>query len=67
MRGVSASTIWSGPTTVGLGKVVGSVSKRLSYLVVGENPGSKAARAAELGIKTADWDTISRMLTEDHD
>ncbi len=32
------------------GKVLGSVSKKTHYLVAGENPGSKADRARELGI-----------------
>ena len=38
------------------GKASGSVSKKTSYVVVGENAGSKARKAAELGIP---------MLTED--
>ncbi len=32
------------------GKVVGSVSKKTSYVVVGENPGSKLAKAQQLSI-----------------
>jgi len=32
-------------------KVAGSVSKKTDYVVVGENPGSKAARATELGLE----------------
>ncbi len=35
-------------------KVVGSVSKKTSYVVVGENPGSKATKAEELGIEILD-------------
>jgi len=31
-------------------KVAGSVSKQTDYVVVGVDPGSKAARAAELGV-----------------
>jgi DNA ligase (NAD+) len=31
-------------------KVVGSVSKNTDYVIIGENPGSKAQRAAELGV-----------------
>lgn len=38
------------------GKVTGSVSKNTSYLVVGENPGSKLDKAEKLGVK---------ILTED--
>jgi DNA ligase (NAD+) len=33
------------------GKVVGSVSRKLDYLIVGAEPGSKLARARELGVK----------------
>ncbi|HEU4617054.1 MAG TPA: NAD-dependent DNA ligase LigA [Gammaproteobacteria bacterium] len=32
-------------------KVAGSVSKKTDYVVVGENPGSKAERATELGVR----------------
>jgi DNA ligase (NAD+) len=34
------------------GSVSGSVSKKTSYVLIGENPGSKAAKAAELGVRT---------------
>ena len=34
------------------GTVSSSVSKNTSFVIVGENAGSKAARAAELKIKT---------------
>ncbi len=34
------------------GSVSGSVSKKTSYVLVGDNPGSKAAKAAELGVET---------------
>ena len=34
--------------------VAGSVSKKTDYVVVGADAGSKAAKAAELGVKTAD-------------
>jgi DNA ligase (NAD+) len=33
------------------GKVTDSVSKKTSYLVLGENPGSKFEKAKSLGIK----------------
>jgi DNA ligase (NAD+) len=36
------------------GKVIGSVSKKTSYLVVGENPGSKFSKANDLGIPILD-------------
>ena len=32
------------------GKVTNSVSKKTSYVVVGESPGSKLAKAEELGV-----------------
>ncbi|MGH2581264.1 MAG: BRCT domain-containing protein, partial [Anaerolineales bacterium] len=36
------------------GKVIGSVSSKTSYLVVGEDAGSKLDKAKELGVKTLD-------------
>ena len=36
------------------GRVAGSVSKKTAFVVVGTDPGSKAARAAELGVPTLD-------------
>ena len=36
------------------GKVTGSVSKKTSYVVFGESPGSKLTRAEELGVATLD-------------
>ena len=35
-------------------KVTGSVSKKTSYVIVGADPGSKAAKAAELGVEVLD-------------
>ena len=36
------------------GKASGSVSKKTDYVVVGENAGTKAAKAAELGVPVLD-------------
>jgi len=33
------------------GKVIDSISKKTSYLVVGENPGSKFEKARDLGVE----------------
>jgi DNA ligase (NAD+) len=44
------------------GRVVGSVSKKVDYVVVGEDPGSKYEQAQKLGIKTID-ETAFRKLT----
>jgi DNA ligase (NAD+) len=46
------------------GKVTGSVSKKTSFVVVGENPGSKLARAEELGVTRLDEEGFRRLLEE---
>jgi len=43
-------------------KVSGSVSKKTSYVVVGADPGSKASKAEQLGIKTMDEETFIEFL-----
>jgi DNA ligase (NAD+) len=43
------------------GKVAGSVSKKTSYVVAGENAGSKLAKALELGIPVIDEAELKRM------
>lgn len=40
------------------GKASSSVSKKTDYIVVGENPGSKAAKAKELGVKIISEDEL---------
>jgi DNA ligase (NAD+) len=40
------------------GQLVKSVTKKLSCLIVGENPGSKLKKAEELGIPTKSWDDL---------
>ena len=44
------------------GKVTSSVTKKTSYVVVGESPGSKAARAEQLGIPILDEDAFLSLL-----
>lgn len=44
------------------GKVTSSVSKKADYVVVGENPGSKAAKAEELGRPILDEAGFARLL-----
>jgi DNA ligase (NAD+) len=44
------------------GKVTGSVSKKTSYVVVGESPGSKLAKAEQLGVTILDGDGFEALL-----
>lgn len=44
------------------GRVVGSVSKKTDYVVVGESAGSKAEKAQALGIATLSEDELREML-----
>lgn len=44
------------------GRVVDSVSKKVDYLILGENPGSKLAKAQELGIPTVSEQQLRAML-----
>jgi DNA ligase (NAD+) len=46
------------------GKVTSSVSKKTSFVVVGENPGSKFAKAEELGVAILDEAGFTRVLHE---
>jgi DNA ligase (NAD+) len=43
-------------------KVASSVSKKTTFVVVGENPGTKAAKAEELGVETIDEEEFLRRL-----
>ena len=43
-------------------RVASSVSKKTDFVVVGENPGTKAARAEELGIETIDEQAFRKRL-----
>ncbi len=46
------------------GKVTGSVSKKTDYVVVGENPGSKADKAESLGIEILDEAALRKLLKQ---
>ncbi|MDR3763125.1 MAG: NAD-dependent DNA ligase LigA [Acidobacteriota bacterium] len=46
------------------GKVVGSVSKKTSFVVAGEEAGSKLDKATQLGVKVIDEAELLRMLRE---
>lgn len=45
-------------------KVVGSVSKKTSYVVIGENPGSKVTKAQELGVTILDEDAFLEFIKQ---
>jgi DNA ligase (NAD+) len=44
------------------GKVTGSVSKKTSFVVAGESPGSKLAKAEQMGVAVLDDDGFERLL-----
>ena len=44
------------------GKVTSSVSKKTSYVLVGENPGSKLAKAEQLGVTLLTEDAFEHLL-----
>lgn len=46
------------------GRAAGSVSRRTDYVVVGENAGSKEARARELGLPILDEEGFRRLLAD---
>jgi DNA ligase (NAD+) len=44
------------------GKVTNSVSKKTSYVVVGASPGTKLAKAEQLGVAILDEDALRHLL-----
>ena len=44
------------------GKVSSSVSRKTSYVVVGDEPGSKAEKAKSLGVETLDEAAFLRLI-----
>ncbi len=46
------------------GKAAASVSKKTAFVVIGDAPGTKAAKAEELGVPILDEDGFRRLLTE---
>ena len=49
------------------GKAAGSVSKKTDFVVVGDNAGSKAAKAEELGLPILDEEGFTTLLAEGPD
>ena len=49
------------------GKAGSSVSKKTSYVVVGDSPGSKAAKAEELGVAILDEAAFLQLLASGPD
>lgn len=45
-------------------KVAGSVSKKTDYVIVGESPGSKAAKAEQLGVEILDEDQFLKLVSK---
>ena len=43
-------------------KVTGSVSKRTSYLIAGDSPGSKLSKAEKLGVTVLDEEAVTSLL-----
>jgi DNA ligase (NAD+) len=44
------------------GKILGSVSSKLNFLVVGDDPGSKLEKAQGLGVTIISWEELQEMV-----
>lgn len=44
------------------GRFLSGVSKKLNFLIIGEDPGSKLEKAQELGVKIISWDELNKMI-----
>lgn len=44
------------------GKISSSVSKKLDFLIVGDDPGSKVEKASNLKVKIIDWDQLLKLI-----
>ncbi len=49
------------------GRATGSVSKKTDFVVVGDSPGSKAEKAAQLGVPVLDEDGFRSLLDDGPD
>lgn len=48
------------------GKLLSSVSSKLSYLVVGDDPGSKVDKAESLGVPQITWDNLLTLVQQNN-
>lgn len=46
------------------GKILSSVSSKLGYLVVGDDPGSKLEKARDLDVQILDWDALQKLIEQ---
>ncbi len=45
------------------GKILSSVSSKLTYLIVGNDPGSKLEKAQSLDVDIIDWDELQKLIS----
>ena len=46
------------------GKITSSVSKNTTYLVAGDNPGSKVTKASDIGVKIITEDEFAQLIND---